>query len=77
MVRMVSIQEASVRLAELVRALAPGDQIVLTDGTQRLGRIVPEIGAQGPRMAGTCKGLLELLDEDEDAILDHFRDYVP
>jgi antitoxin (DNA-binding transcriptional repressor) of toxin-antitoxin stability system len=77
MVRMIPIQEASARLAELVRALEPGDQIVLTDGTRRVGRIVPEPLPQTQRQAGVCKGMLEIIDDEEDAILDHFRDYVP
>jgi antitoxin (DNA-binding transcriptional repressor) of toxin-antitoxin stability system len=77
MVRTVSIQEASAQLAELVRTLEPGDQIVLTDGERRVGRIVPEPTRRAHRQAGVCKGLLEILDDDEDAILDHFRDYVP
>jgi antitoxin (DNA-binding transcriptional repressor) of toxin-antitoxin stability system len=77
MVRMIPIQEASAHLAELVRALEPGDQIVLTDGTRRVGRIVPEPLPQTQRQAGVCKGMLEIIDDEEDAILDHFRDYVP
>jgi len=77
MVRTVSIQEASAQLAELVRALEPGDQIVLTDGAQRVGRIVPEPAQHTHRQAGVCKGMLEIVDDGEDAILDHFRDYVP
>jgi antitoxin (DNA-binding transcriptional repressor) of toxin-antitoxin stability system len=74
---MMTIQEASARLAELVRALGPGDQIVLTDGTRRVGRIVPEPFLQTHRQAGVCEGMLEIIDDEEDAILDHFRDYVP
>jgi antitoxin (DNA-binding transcriptional repressor) of toxin-antitoxin stability system len=77
MVRIVSIQEASAHLAELVQALAPGDQIVLTDGARRLGRIVPEPAAHPHRKAGVCKGMLEILDDDDEVVLDHFRDYVP
>jgi antitoxin (DNA-binding transcriptional repressor) of toxin-antitoxin stability system len=61
MVRMIPIQEASARLAELVRALEPGDQIVLTDGTRRVGRIVPEPLPQTQRQAGVCKGMLEII----------------
>jgi antitoxin (DNA-binding transcriptional repressor) of toxin-antitoxin stability system len=77
MVRMIPIQEASAHLAELVRALGPDDQIVLTDGTRRVGRIVPEPLPQTHLQAGVCKGMLEVMDDEEDAILDHFRDYVP
>lgn len=77
MVRTVPIQEVSAQLAELVRALGPGDQIVLTDDERPVGRIVPEASQHAHRRAGVCKGMLEILDDDEGAILDHFRDYVP
>ena len=77
MVRTVSIEEASAQLAELVRALEPGDQIVLTDGARRVGRIVPEPATHQRRQAGVCKGMLEIIDDGEEAILEHFRDYVP
>lgn len=56
MVRMVSIQEASAHLAELIRALEPGDQIVLTDGARRVGRILPEPARRLGRSAGVCCG---------------------
>jgi antitoxin (DNA-binding transcriptional repressor) of toxin-antitoxin stability system len=77
MVRTVSIQQASAQLADLVRALEAGDQIVLTDGARRVGRIVPEPAPHPHRQSGVCKGMLEIVDDSEDAILDHFTDYVP
>lgn len=77
MVGTLSIQEASAQLAELVRALRPGGQIVLTDGTRPVGRIVPEPMPRLHRQAGVCKGMLEIVDDGEDPIFDLFRDYVP
>jgi antitoxin (DNA-binding transcriptional repressor) of toxin-antitoxin stability system len=75
-VRTVSPQEASAELAELVLTLEPGDQIVLTDGERRVGCIVPAPAAHPHRRAGVCKGMLEIVDGREDAIVDHFRDYL-
>lgn len=77
MVRTVSIQEASTHLAELVLALEPGDQIVLTDGARPIGRIVPEPTPSPHRQPGRCKGMLEIVDDEPDAIIEQFRDYVP
>jgi len=57
--------------------LGPGDQIVLTDGERPVGRIVAAPSQHMPRRAGVCKGMLDILDDDERAILDRFRDYVP
>jgi antitoxin (DNA-binding transcriptional repressor) of toxin-antitoxin stability system len=77
MVRTVSIAQASAQLAELVRMLEPGDRIVLTDGNQHVARIVPEAVRLPHRKAGVCRGMLEILDDGDDAILDHFEDYAP
>jgi antitoxin (DNA-binding transcriptional repressor) of toxin-antitoxin stability system len=77
MVRTVPIAQASAQLAELVRALEPGDQIVLTEGDQRVARIVPEAVWHPRRKAGVCKGMLEIVDDGEDVILNHFKEYMP
>jgi antitoxin (DNA-binding transcriptional repressor) of toxin-antitoxin stability system len=76
-VRTVSIQQASAQLAALVGMLEPGDQIVLTDGDRHVARIVPEAVRLPHRKAGICRGILEILDDGDDAILDHFKGYVP
>jgi antitoxin (DNA-binding transcriptional repressor) of toxin-antitoxin stability system len=76
-VRTLSIQQASAQLAELVRMLEPDDQIVLTAGDQHVARIVPEAAPQPHRKAGIWKGMLESLDDGDDAILDHFKDCAP
>jgi antitoxin (DNA-binding transcriptional repressor) of toxin-antitoxin stability system len=70
MVRTVSIQQASAQLAELVRMLEPGDQIVLTDGDQHVARIVPEAAPLPHRKAGACRGMLEILDDGDAGITD-------
>ena len=77
MVRTVSIQQASAQLAALVGMLEPGDQIVLTDGDRHVARIVPEAVPRPHRKAGVCKGMLEILDNGDGAVLDRFKDYVP
>jgi antitoxin (DNA-binding transcriptional repressor) of toxin-antitoxin stability system len=77
MVRTITVQDVSGQLAALVRGLHPGDQIVLTDGAQRIARIVPETMARPNRKAGLCKGMLEIVSDDDDDILEHFKDYAP
>lgn len=77
MVLTIPIYDASVRLADLVRDLAPGDEIVLTEEGNFLARIIPEPGGQRSRQPGACKGMLDVRDDGDEAILEHFKDYLP
>ena len=72
----ISIEQASLQLAGLVRGLGPDDEIILTDNDKPIARIVLD-SAPRDRVAGTCKGMLEIIDDDDDeVILDHFKEYV-
>jgi antitoxin (DNA-binding transcriptional repressor) of toxin-antitoxin stability system len=71
-----SIQQASSKLSELVLALGPGDEIVLTDNDRPVARIVPSV-APAKRSPGAWKGKLEILDDSDDDILGQFEDYLP
>jgi antitoxin (DNA-binding transcriptional repressor) of toxin-antitoxin stability system len=73
----ISIEQASAQLGGLVRALGPNDEIVLTDNDKPVARIVPDRNEAKPRKAGNCRGMLEIVDESEDEILEHFKDYMP
>lgn len=76
MSHVMTIEQASEQLAELVRKLAPGDEIVLTENDKPVARIVPN-AAPAKREAGAWKGKLEIVDDSDDWILEHFRDYIP
>jgi antitoxin (DNA-binding transcriptional repressor) of toxin-antitoxin stability system len=41
MIHFVTVKEASGRFAQLVKSLAPGDEILLNDGTHAVARILP------------------------------------
>ncbi len=77
MVVTISIQEAVEQLVEMVRELGPDDEIVLTDGGRYLARIVAGVLPRGGRRPGACKGMLEILDDGDDAVLEHFKEYLP
>ena len=77
MVVTIPIQQAVEQLVDLVRDLGPGDEIVLTDGGRHLARIVPEIVSPSVRRPGACKGMLEVLSDEDDVILEHFKEYLP
>jgi antitoxin (DNA-binding transcriptional repressor) of toxin-antitoxin stability system len=72
----ISLEQASTQLSGLVRAMGPGDEIVLTDNDKPIARIVPS-SILPKRVAGTCKGMLEILDDSDEVILDHFKEYLP
>jgi antitoxin (DNA-binding transcriptional repressor) of toxin-antitoxin stability system len=76
----IPIEKTSAQLTGLVRALRPGDEIVLTDNNQPIARIVPSNGpttTTPKRVAGECQGMLEIIDDSNDVILDHFKEYMP
>jgi antitoxin (DNA-binding transcriptional repressor) of toxin-antitoxin stability system len=72
----VSIQQASAKLSELVLALGPGDEIVLTDNDRPVARIVPNV-VTAKRTPGAWKGKLEITGDSDDGILEQFQDYLP
>ena len=75
MSRTIPIEQVSAQWSGMVRALGPGDEIVLTDNDKPVARIVP-IAPVKKRVAGTCKGMLTIVKED-DEYLEDFKDYRP
>jgi antitoxin (DNA-binding transcriptional repressor) of toxin-antitoxin stability system len=72
----ISIDQAASRLHELVSALSPGDEIVLTRDDYPIARIVPEPSAGLRPEPGAFRGALTVLQEDDEH-LEHFKDYMP
>ena len=73
----VSIQEAQAKLAELVHALAPGDELVITENDQPVARLVAAVGQQRPpRRLGTLRGTVLYMAPDFDAPLEDFKEYM-
>src|ERR1700712_2499038 len=60
----ITAEQAAGQLGELVRGLAPGDEIVLTDNDQPIARIVPSRPV-AKRVAGAWKGRLTIVSDDE------------
>ncbi|HEY8749925.1 MAG TPA: hypothetical protein VIM11_18220 [Tepidisphaeraceae bacterium] len=72
----LSIDEAAAKLTELVRAMRPGDEIVLTDADRPVARILPSSIPASERRPGRGKGMLVVVDDD-DQHLDDFQGYMP
>ena len=84
----IPIERASSELRVLVRSIQLGDEIVLTDNEKPVARIVSEQSHEPaspkhqPEQAskaglGAWTGKLHILDDGEDVVLEHFKDYLP
>jgi antitoxin (DNA-binding transcriptional repressor) of toxin-antitoxin stability system len=72
----VSIEEAQAILPELIDHLAAGEELVITRNQQPIACLLAqEPPKRHPRKAGSAKGLLTILVED-DAHLQGFEEYM-
>lgn len=68
--------EDSAALAAIVAGLTPGEPVVITRGGTPIARIMAEPAApRPPRKAGSAKGQLVILVEDDEH-LSHFAEYM-
>ncbi len=74
----VTIQEFQAQLPDLIRRLAPGDKIVITENDQPIATLTPTPTALDakPRKLGTMKGTVLYMAPDFDAPLEDFREYM-
>jgi antitoxin (DNA-binding transcriptional repressor) of toxin-antitoxin stability system len=77
MVLTIPVGQADGHLVELLRDLGPEDQIGLTEGGRLVARIVRERPSATTRRPGACKGMLDLLNEGDEAVLEYFKAYLP
>ena len=72
----VTMEEAQAKLPELVARLAGGDEIVITQDQKPVAKLVREPStARKPRKAGSAKGKLVILQEDDEHLKD-FQEYM-
>ncbi len=77
MMRWMSVNEVQARLPELVKQIASGDEVVITDHDEPVARLVrQEVEQPLIRRPGSAKGKLRIVAEDEEHLAD-FRDYMP
>ncbi len=69
----VTIEELHARLPELIKQLAMGGELVITRNEQPVARLRAEgMSNRKPRKAGSAKGALTILTEDNE----HLKDFV-
>jgi antitoxin (DNA-binding transcriptional repressor) of toxin-antitoxin stability system len=74
----ISVDEAQGKLKDLIRQLAPGEELILTENQQPVAKLVgaqakPKIPRPGP---GLCKGMITYMAPDFDAPLDDMKEYM-
>ena len=68
----VTLEEAQANLGGLIHQLAPGDELIVTEGNQPIARIV----VPKPRVKlGAMRGSVVYMAPDFDAPLDDFKEY--
>ncbi len=74
MMRWMSVNEVQARLPELVKQIASGDEVVITDHDEPVARLVrQEVERPLIRRPGSAKGKLRIVAEDEEHLAD-FRE---
>ena len=76
MVTHVTLGEAKARLGELIEHLAPGDEVVITEGDRPLARLLPAAANKPQPQFGSCKGMLTIVSDDDEHLED-FKEYMP
>lgn len=74
MTKTVELSVAKATLGELIAALAPGDELVVTDNNKPVARLLPTV--DGVPIRGRCKGMLTIISEDDEHLED-FKEYMP
>ncbi len=75
----ITIDEAQARLKDVIRQLAPGEEVVITENQQPVAKLVgePSRPARPPRPGpGLCKGMITYMAPDFDAPLEDMKEYM-
>lgn len=75
---MVTIEEAQATLSDLIHKLQPGEEVVITEGSQPVARLILTNSPtqQKPRQSGTLRGTVLYMAPDFDAPLEDFKEYM-
>jgi antitoxin (DNA-binding transcriptional repressor) of toxin-antitoxin stability system len=73
----VTIQEAQANLPELIHKLTPGEELVITEDSEPVAKLVGEKPAPHQRPGpGLCKGMITIVADDDEHLRD-FAEYMP
>lgn len=73
----ITLEEAQLRLSELIAALRPGEEVQIFSENRAVARLIAEVTpARKPRQPGSAAGTIVILSEDKD-YLEDFSNYMP
>jgi prevent-host-death family protein len=74
----VTIEEAQVKLLDLIHALQPNEEVIITENNQPVARLIPvrSPAPRKPRQPGTLRGTVKYMAPDFDAPLEDFKEYM-
>ncbi len=73
----ISLAEAQAQLPDLIHRLRSGEEVVITEGSQVVARLVGERRPLVPRPGpGLCKGMMTIVADDDEHLND-FAEYMP
>ena len=70
-----SVQDAQQHLQQLIHDAQQGKTVVILDENEQAVQLIPVTIAQGPRKAGSARGLVKMAP-DFDEPLDDFNEYM-
>lgn len=72
----VTMEEAQAKLPELLANLESGDELIITQNHQPVGKLVRETPIpRKPRQAGNCIGMVKIVVDDDEHLKD-FAEYM-
>ena len=72
----VSIDEAQVKLREIIAQLGPDDEVVIVENQQPVAKLVGGRVARQQPGPGLCRGMMTIVSDDDEHLED-FREYMP
>ncbi len=70
-----TIEDVQARLPEILDALAPGEEVIVTRDGKPVATLVPRL-PKGVPILGRGKGMVTYMAPDFDAPLDDFKEYM-
>lgn len=74
----LSIDEAQLKLHDVVHGLTPGDEVLIVENDRPVARLLPAdlMPRPTPRELGTMRGTVLYMAPDFDAPLEEFKEYM-
>jgi len=71
----IGIDEAGLKLKDIIAHLGPDDEVVITQNSLPIARLIAPAKTAQPKFGG-CKGMLTIV-HDDDEHLEDFKEYMP